>query len=130
MQGRDGDRDATDDKRKAAWKVSGVFTSICLAFAGIAWAVNTKPVPRQVTTTEYHVQGSYSWWFSLAAYSCVGAIMSMGYAITTQIRSWIRRKWQERKRDRLATQIGSSGHLVSLVTGVHRSILPRQGWRW
>ena len=104
MQGRDGDRDAIYDKRKAAWKVSGVFTSICLAFAGIAWAVNTKPVPRQVTTTEYHLQGSFVWWMDLAAISFGLAIINTIFAITTQIKSWIRLKWQERKRDRLATQ--------------------------
>jgi len=113
-------------QRKSAWKFAGLLTLICLASLGISRAVYTKPVP----TTEYHVQGSYSWWINLAGVSFELAIISIGFAITTQIRSWVRRKWQERKRDRLATQIGSSGHLVSLVTGVHRSILPRQGWRW
>jgi hypothetical protein len=87
-------------KRKFAWGLSGFLTLICLASLGIARAVYTKPVP----TTEYHVQGSYSWWIALTGYSFELAIISTGFAIMTQIRSWVRRKWQERKRDRLATQ--------------------------
>jgi hypothetical protein len=91
-------------QRKAAWKFAGVLTLISLASLGIAWVVYTKPVPRQVTTTEYHLQGSFVWLMNLAAISFGLAIINTIFAITTQIKSWIRLKWQERKRDRLATQ--------------------------